>query len=125
MGQEQGVTSTTTGNEWEQGKRVSMAWHSGGISYNKKTDQKIINDATTNFYYANLAGLLGIMRLNTSICRASPLFFSSATPRLSVLRSPFEYTTVKSGTTSPGAISLWGVSVQCCHGPSAFTNPHA
>ncbi len=92
---------------------------SRGISYNKKTEKKIINDQV----YANLAGLLGIILLNTSICLANPLFFSSATPRLSFLRNPFEYTTVKSGTTSPGAISLCGVSVQCCHQVSPKPKP--
>ena len=64
--------------------------------------------------HLNLSGLLGIIVFNTLTCLRMPSFLISMMLRLSTRRSPFEYITVESGRTSPGATTDMGVIVQFC-----------
>jgi len=48
------------------------------------------NNAIPNYNHRNLAGLLAIIFLRTSICLAWALLRNSATPLLSFLRTPLE-----------------------------------
>lgn len=70
----------------------------------------------------NFSGLLGMRRLKTSICLAWAFCFNTSTPRLSIRRSPLEYTTVESGTTSPALMTVYAVSVQFY--PIVSPHPH-
>lgn len=67
-------------------------------------------------YHWNFAALLGINFRKTSTCRATIFNFKSSMPLLSSLLWPCPYTTVRSGTTSPGPISHKGPILQCFHG---------
>ena len=65
-------------------------------------------------FYWNLARLVGIKVLSTLICLTWALSRMSPRSRLSVRLIPFEYTTVKSGISSPGSMTLRGDIVQFC-----------
>lgn len=69
-------------------------------------------EVTGNYLSWNFARFVGMSGRKTLICRTWALSRMSPSSRLSTRLKPFEYTTVKSGTSSPGRMTLLGAIVQ-------------
>lgn len=71
-----------------------------------------MNSISSHYEAWNLERFVGIRLLNTLICLTWALSRMSPRSRLSTRLIPFEYTTVKSGNSSPGRMTLLGDIVQ-------------